>query len=92
MDFTNVPLLHYVLTALGGLGLGAFQSWLVKRAAMGEKPRSWLYALKFALWAAALAGVALISLPLLIVFVVTASLSLLVGSIIMYLRAQKEAR
>ena len=85
-------MLHYVLTALGGLGFGAFQSWLVKRAAMGEKPRGWLYGLKFALWAAALAGVALISLPLLIVFVVAASLSLLVGSIIMYLRAQKEAR
>jgi hypothetical protein len=92
VNFTNVAWWAYAIAAAVGLSFGFFQSRLVKWATMGEHPRKWLYAVKFGLWALALIGFALISLPLLVVFVAVGSLSLLVSSALIYRKAQREAR
>ena len=52
----------------------------------------WLYVVKLALWAVALGVMALISVALLLVFAVVASITLVIGSALIYHRAQKEAR
>lgn len=92
MDFASVAWWLYALFAAIGLGFGILQSWLMKLAAMGDRPRKWLYAVKFALWAVVLVVLALYSLPLLVVTVAAATLSLLIGSALMYMKAQREAR
>ena len=92
MDFTSVAWWAYAIAAVTGLGFGILQSQLVKWAALGDKARKWLYAVKFGLWVLALIGFALISLPLLVVFIAVGSLSLLVGSALIYRKAQREAR
>ncbi|MCE5342137.1 MAG: hypothetical protein LLF96_00920 [Eubacteriales bacterium] len=92
MDFANIAWWAYLLTTLAGLGFGFFQSLLMKRAVLGEKPQRWLFALKAALWIAALVLMALVSIPLLLVFVVVASLMLLIVSLRMFLKTQKGAR
>ena len=92
MDFASVIWWAYVLTVIAGLGFGAFQSILMKKAMLGKKTRNWLYFVKLLLWAAVLAALAFISLPLLIVFVGAASLTMIIGSMLIYRRAQREAR
>ena len=92
MDFASVAWWAYLLGALGGLLFGLLQSLLVKRAVLGEHPRKWLYAVKFGVWALALTGLALLSLPVLLVFVVAATVTQVIGSMVAYQKAQKEAR
>lgn len=92
MNFAGIALGAYMITAVVGLCFGVLQSILLKQAVFVKEPRKWLYGVKFGLWAVALVIMALISLPLLIVFVVAASITLLVGSAFFYHRAQKEAR
>ena len=92
MDFASIALWAYMLTAVFGLCFGVLHSILLKHAVFTKEPRKWLYGVKFVLWAAALVIMALVSLPLLIVFVVAASITLLFGSVIFYHKAQKEAR
>ena len=92
MDFSGIAWWAYGATALAGLAFGILQSLLVKSAVMGKQPRHWLYPLKLGLWAAALLIMGLISPPLLVVFAVVASITLLVGSAIFFRKAQKEAR
>lgn len=77
MDFSKVPWFLYVVAALTGIGFGALQGWIMKRAVLVEHPRPWLFFLKVGLWAAALAGWALFSIPLLLAFTVAATLALL---------------
>lgn len=92
MDFAGVAWWLYAIVATVGIGFGILQSGLLKSASMGEKPRRWLFALKFALWAGALVAFAFWSLPLLVAFVAAASLSLLIGSALIFRKAQREAR
>lgn len=92
MDFASVAWWAYALSGVVGIGFGVLQSLFVKWAAMGEHPHKWLYALKFALWAVSLAVFALISIPLLLVFTVVATVTLLAGSAMLYRKAMKEAR
>lgn len=92
MDFAGVAWWLYAIVAAVGIGFGVLQSGLLKWASMGRKPRRWLFALKFALWAGALVALAFWSLPLLVVFVAASSLALLVGSALIYRKAQREAR
>ncbi|MDD3213865.1 MAG: hypothetical protein PHY64_09320, partial [Eubacteriales bacterium] len=73
-------------------GFGFLQSLLMKRALLGEKPKKWLYLVKSLLWVAALVAMALISIPLLLVFTVAASAMLLTISALLYRKSQKGAR
>lgn len=92
MDFASVAWWAYVLTGVLGIGFGALQCFLMQRAALGERPHKWLYAVKFGLWAAALVVLALLAIPLLLAFVVASTATLAVGTLLVYRRAQKEAR
>ena len=92
MDFSSIAWWAYCITALAGLTFGVLQSRMIQSAVLGKQPRKWLYAVKLGLWAVALLVMAMISLPLLIVFVVIASITMLVGSALLYHKAQKEAQ
>lgn len=92
MDFASVAWWAYGLAVLGGAGFGVLQSLLVKLAVLGRRQAKWLYAVKMAVWAVALVGVGLISLPLLVVFTAAASILQGVASAVIYKKAQKEAR
>jgi hypothetical protein len=92
MDFAGIVWWQYALVAAVGIGFGVLQSGLFKWALTGKHHRKWLFALKFVLWGGALLALAFWSLPLLVVFVAAASLSLLVGSALIYRKAQREAR
>lgn len=92
MDFASVSWWAYALAVLGGFGFGALQSLLVKLAVLGKRKARWLYAVKMTVWAVALVGVGLISLPLLVVFTAAASVAQMVGSALIYAKAKKEAR
>ena len=92
MDFASIVWWAYLITALAGLGFGVLQCILLKYAVFAQPPRRWMYAIKFGLWALALVVMALVSLPLLVVFAVAASITLLVGSAWLYIKAQREAR
>jgi len=92
MDFASVAWWAYLLAASAGAGFGVLQSLLMKRALLGEQPKKWLYAVKVLLWTAALVVMALISIPLLLAFVVIASITLIIASMLLYRKAQKGAR
>ena len=91
MDFASVAWWGYAIVAVLGILFGILQSVMMRGALMGETPRKWLYAVKLALWGAVLVILAVISLPLLVAFVPAASLTMLVGSAILYRKAQREA-
>jgi hypothetical protein len=92
MDFASVAWWAYGLAVLAGAGFGVLQSMLMKRALLGDNPQKGLYAVKFILWAAALVVAALISIPLLLAFVVAASVTLVFVSLRIYKKTQKGAR
>jgi hypothetical protein len=92
MDFASVAWWAYGLAAAAGVGFGILQSLLMKRAVLGDQPKKWLYGLKILLWAAMLAVMALISIPLLLVFVLGASVSMVTVSMLIYRKTQKGAR
>ena len=92
MDFTGIVWWAYIVTGIAGIGFGILQSLVMKHAVLGAQPRQWLYVVKLALWAVALGVMALISVALLLVFAVVASITLVIGSALIYHRAQKEAR
>ena len=90
MDFGSVTWVAYLATGLVGVGFGLFQGVLMRRAALGSKPRHGLFLLKLALWAMALVTAALISIPLLLVFVAVSTLTMLIVSLWFYHTARKE--
>jgi len=92
MDFSSITWWGYAIVVAIGVGFGILQSVMMRGAMLGDKPRKWLYAVKLLLWAVALVVMAIISLPLLVVFVAVASLTLLIGTAIVYRKAQREAR
>ena len=92
MDFSGIEWWAYVLTAAGGLVFGILQGRLMKWAYLAQCPHPWMFGIKFLLWALALVGLALISVPLLLVFVVASTITLGVSSAVFYHKAQKEAR
>ncbi|NLI20376.1 MAG: hypothetical protein GX418_02325 [Clostridiales bacterium] len=92
MDFSSVTWWGYGLIALAGLGFGLLQNRLMRRASLGDRPRRWLFPVKLGLWAGALIVLALVSLPLLVVFVAVSTLTLIGGLIPLYREARKEAR
>ncbi len=92
MDFAQVAWWAYLAAGAAGAGFGVLQSLLMKRALLGEKPKKGLYAVKLLLWAAALTGMAFISVPLLLAFVAAASVTLIAVSFLLYQRSQKGAR
>jgi hypothetical protein len=92
MNFAGVVWWAYLLAALAGLGFGFLQSVLMKRAVLGENHNRWLFAVKAALWIVALVLMALVSLSLLLVFVVIASITLLIVSLRIFHQTQKETR
>ena len=92
MDFSGIAWWAYLVGAVAGAGFGVLQSMLLRSAMLAEPPRKWLYAVKYVLWAAALTVMALISVPLLLVFAVAASITLIVGSALLYRKVQREAR
>lgn len=92
MDFASVAWWAYGIVALCGILFGLLQSLLMRKALMGETPRKWLYAVKLGLWGVILVILAVISLPLLVAFVPAASVTMLAGSVILYRKAQREAR
>jgi len=91
MDFAGIAWWAYLLAASAGAGFGVLQSLIMKRALLEEQAKKWLYAVKYALWAVALAVMALVSIPLLLVFVVAASITLVIVSLLIYRKAQKGA-
>lgn len=90
MDFSKVPWFLYLVAALTGIGFGALQGWLMKRAVLDEPPRRWLFFLKVGLWAVALVVWAMVSIPLLLAFTVTATLALLSVTWSLYRLARKK--
>lgn len=92
MHFADVAWWGYLLTVLSGIAFGAFQSLILKRAVFDVKSRRILLPLKFFLWAAALLGAAFIAIPVLLVFTLSSSVTLLVLSTLFYRKAQREAR
>jgi hypothetical protein len=90
MDFTGVIWWAYPLTVLAGIGIGLLQSVLLRRAALNETPKRWMFAVKTLLWLAALALMALVSIPLLLVFVLVASLTYLIVSLFFIHQIRKE--
>ena len=90
MEFSTIPWYLYLVAALTGIGFGALQAWLMKRAVLDEKPHRWLFFLKVGLWAAALAGWAMASIPLLLAFTLTATLALLSVTWSLYRLARKK--
>ena len=92
MDFSGIEWWAYVLTAAGGLVFGILQGRLMKWAFLAKRPHPWIYGIKLLLWALALVGFALMSIPLLLVFVVASTITLGVSSAVFYHKAQKEAR
>lgn len=91
MDFTGIAWWVYVLTVVGGFGFGILQSLLVKKSLMGEKRHQWLYMLKYLLWGGVLCGLALLSVPVMLVFAVAASTTMLGSTAVLYHKARKEA-
>ena len=71
--FSLFPWWVYAITVAGGIGFGCLQFIYLQKAIEG---RAWLLAVKLLLWLAAMALVALISVPLLLFFVSTATLTL----------------
>ncbi len=87
-----IPWWGYALTGVAGLGFGILQVWLMGRSLQDGKPKPWLFAVKLLLWAVALVGIGLISIPLVLLFAVIGSIVLLCGSFWTYCRAQKGAK
>lgn len=81
-----------MLAATLGIGFGCLQIWLLKSAVQGEGAKKWLLAVKFLLWAVALLVFALISIPLLLVFVACGTVSMLCGMGWMYQKNRKGAK
>ena len=92
MDFASVVWWAYALTAVFAIAFGVAQGLLMRAAVLGNPPRRWLYAVKFALWTLVLILFAIFSLPLLVVFVAIASIVLIGYSALMYHKVQKGAR
>lgn len=92
MNFAGIAWWAYLLTAMAGVGFGLVQGLLMKRAVLGDKPKKWLYFVKSFLWVAALVIMALISIPLLLVFTIASSITLLTISALLYRKSQKGAR
>ena len=91
MDFTGIAWWVYMLTVVGGIGFGILQSLLVKKSLLGEKRHQWLYMLKYLLWGGVLCGLALLSVPVMLVFAVAASAAMLASTAVLYHKARKEA-
>jgi hypothetical protein len=91
MSFVGIAWWAYLLTVLAGLGLGALQSLLLKRAVLEEQPKMWLFAAKVLLWAAALVITAFLSIPMLVVLAAVSSATYVVVSMGIYRRIRKEA-
>ena len=91
MDFSKVAWWAYLCTAVVAVLFGAMQCRWTQKAFSGAKPRYGLYGAKMLLWAAAMAGAAMIALPLLIVFVLCATLSMLAAMAALYRRRRKES-
>jgi O-antigen/teichoic acid export membrane protein len=86
------PWWSYGLAVVGGIGFGFLQLLLLRKSMLGQDRHKWLIAVKFLLWGAALAAVALISVILLLVFTVTATLTLLCGAWLLLRKARKEEK
>ena len=91
MDFTGIAWWVYALTVVGGCGFGILQSLLVRKSLLGAKRHQWLYLLKYLLWGGVLCGLALLSVPVMLVFAVAASTTLLASTAVLYHKARKEA-
>ena len=86
------PWWGYGLAIAGGIGFGYLQIWLLRKSLQGEGPLKWLIAVKFFLWTAALVALAMVSISLLLVFAVTASVTLLGGSWLLFRKTQGEEK
>ncbi|MEG2949103.1 MAG: hypothetical protein RR946_00290 [Clostridia bacterium] len=89
--FAAMPWWGYALGALAGVGFGALQVWLLKLSIAPPKPRIGLFITKFVLWLIALVVWVLLSPPLLIAFVIAASITQFAGAGVSYQKARKEA-
>ena len=91
-SFAAMPWWGYLLGALAGLGFGVLQVWLLRLSVLGEPPRKWLFAVKYALWAAALVVAGALSVPLLLAFAAAATATQLAGACVSYQKARKDAK
>ncbi len=87
MDFASVAWWAYLLIIPAAIGFGVLQSLLMKRAALGDKPKKGLFVLKLVLWTVALLITALIAIPLLLVFAVVASATMIIITALLYRKA-----
>jgi hypothetical protein len=92
MDFAGIAWWAYLLAGIAGVVLGGAQSLLMKRAVLTGKSGKGLYVLKYVIWVAAILGMGLISLPLMVVFVATGSVTMLVVSFLLYRGIRKGER
>lgn len=92
MAFSLVPWWAYLLIVTAALAFGGFQCYLAKRAVSDGKPKVTLIIVKLGLWLAALISMAVISLPLLLIFVAGATVALMSGMVFLYRNSQKEGR
>ena len=85
-----VPWWGFALVGVGSVAFGIFQTYLMRRAMEGGKPKPWLFVVKLLLWVILLVALGLLSIPLLILFVVVGSVTMLAGNAAIYRKAQKK--
>lgn len=90
MDFSAVAGWAYFATGVLAVGFGLLQCRLTGLCLTARKPRYGLIALKLCLWAAAMTALALLSLPLLVVFTAIGTLAMLAGMARLYQKQRKE--
>ena len=89
--FSQTPWWGYLICAVLAVVFGVLQAALLSRAVFDKPPRRWLLAVKLALWAAAFTLSALVSIPVLLVFALASTLSMLCRALFIAQKARKEA-
>ena len=92
MPWESVPVLPlwvYGLTAAAGIGFGMLQMLLLRKSAQGEGVQKRFVFIKMILWVAALVAFAIVSILLLLMFTVIATLTLICGSFWLVRKARR---